>query len=73
MLLSAEKVSRSFGNLMALADATLDVAAGEIVGLIGPNGAGKSTFFNCIAGDLVPGPIRGRGREEGVRRCAGHG
>jgi branched-chain amino acid transport system ATP-binding protein len=54
MLLSAEKVSRSFGNLMALADATLDVAAGEIVGLIGPNGAGKSTFFNCIAGDLVP-------------------
>jgi branched-chain amino acid transport system ATP-binding protein len=54
MLLSAEKVSRSFGSLMALADATLEVAAGEIIGLIGPNGAGKSTFFNCIAGDLVP-------------------
>src|SRR5438046_5438091 len=54
MLLSAEKVSRSFGNLMALADATLDVAAGEIGGLIGPNGAGKSTFFNCVAGDLAP-------------------
>ena len=33
---------------------TVDVSAGEIVGLIGPNGAGKSTFFNCVAGDLAP-------------------
>ena len=54
MLLSAEQVSKSFGGFRAVADADLQVAAGEIVGLIGPNGAGKSTFFNCIAGDLVP-------------------
>ena len=54
MLLSAREVTRSFGSFMALSGATLDVAAGEIVGLIGPNGAGKSTFFNCVAGDLAP-------------------
>src|ERR687884_2329558 len=54
MLLSARNVSKSFGRLRALDDATLEVAEGEIVGLIGPNGAGKSTFFNCLAGDLAP-------------------
>ena len=54
MLLSAQNVSRSFGDLVALSSASLDVAKGEIVGLIGPNGAGKSTFFNCVAGDLAP-------------------
>jgi branched-chain amino acid transport system ATP-binding protein len=54
MLLEAENVSRSFLGFVALDDANLTVAPGEIVGLIGPNGAGKSTFFNCIAGDLRP-------------------
>ncbi|HEX7970561.1 MAG TPA: ATP-binding cassette domain-containing protein, partial [Stellaceae bacterium] len=54
MLLSAEKVTKSFGSFKAVAGADLHVEAGEIVGLIGPNGAGKSTFFNCIAGDLRP-------------------
>jgi branched-chain amino acid transport system ATP-binding protein len=54
MLLSAREVSRSFGSFVALANASLDVGEGEIVGLIGPNGAGKSTFFNCVAGDIPP-------------------
>src|SRR5580692_8274149 len=54
MLLSAEKVSKAFGSFMAVRDADLAVAEGEIIGLIGPNGAGKSTFFNCLAGDTAP-------------------
>jgi len=54
MLLSAEKVAKTFGSFKAVAGADLHVESGEIVGLIGPNGAGKSTFFNCIAGDLRP-------------------
>ena len=54
MLLSAQGVSKSFGGFLAVADASLEVGEGEIVGIIGPNGAGKSTFFNCLAGDLVP-------------------
>jgi branched-chain amino acid transport system ATP-binding protein len=64
MLLETRDVSKAFGGFLALADATLVVEAGEIVGLIGPNGAGKSTFFNCIAGDLAPSG--GRIRFDGV-------
>jgi branched-chain amino acid transport system ATP-binding protein len=33
---------------------TLQVDAGQIVGLIGPNGAGKTTFLNCVAGTYKP-------------------
>jgi len=64
MLLETEEVAKSFGGFVALADASLAVEAGEIVGLIGPNGAGKSTFFNCIAGDFAPSA--GRIRFDGV-------
>ena len=64
MLLETQDVSKAFGGFVALADASLSVEAGEIVGLIGPNGAGKSTFFNCIAGDLAPSG--GRIRFDGV-------
>jgi branched-chain amino acid transport system ATP-binding protein len=64
VLLETQDVSKAFGGFVALADASLTVAAGEIVGLIGPNGAGKSTFFNCIAGDLAPSA--GRIRFDGI-------
>jgi len=33
---------------------SLDLAAGEALGVLGPNGAGKSTLFNLITGDLAP-------------------
>jgi branched-chain amino acid transport system ATP-binding protein len=47
-LLALENVMRRFGGILALDGLTLDVDAGEIVGLIGPNGAGKTTAFNII-------------------------
>lgn len=43
-------VRTSYGGVVAVDDVSLDVAAGEIVGVIGPNGAGKTTLFDVISG-----------------------
>jgi branched-chain amino acid transport system ATP-binding protein len=53
-LLSIRGLTKRFGGLVAVSDVSLDVSAGEIVGLIGPNGAGKSTLFKVIAGIEAP-------------------
>jgi ABC-type branched-subunit amino acid transport system ATPase component len=53
-VLAARDVSKSFGGVHALRGVSLDVHAGEIVGLIGPNGSGKTTLLNCIAGVYPP-------------------
>jgi branched-chain amino acid transport system ATP-binding protein len=47
-LLSVTNVTRRFGGIVAVDDVSLDVEAGQIVGLIGPNGAGKTTLFNIV-------------------------
>ena len=53
-MLEVRDLSKSFGGLKAVDEASLDVRAGEIVGLIGPNGAGKTTLFAAIAGFHKP-------------------
>jgi branched-chain amino acid transport system ATP-binding protein len=62
-VLAVQGLEKRFGGVHALRGASLDVAAGEIVGLFGPNGAGKTTLFNLIAGAFAPdaGDIRLRG------------
>jgi branched-chain amino acid transport system ATP-binding protein len=49
-LLEVRQLAIAYGDAPAVWDASLDVAAGEIVSVIGPNGAGKSTLVNTIAG-----------------------
>ena len=59
-VLEVTGVSKHFGGIRAVNDASIKVAAGEIHALIGPNGAGKTTLFNLISGLYTPdqGTIR---------------
>lgn len=54
MMLTIEKISKSFGEKQVLEDISFSVQAGEFVSLIGPSGSGKSTLFNLIGGLLEP-------------------
>ena len=65
IVLDVRDVSKTFGGIRAVTDASLQVGAGEIHALIGPNGAGKTTLFNLVSG-LYPtdsGTIKLNGRE----------
>ena len=53
-ILTGEKLTRRFGGLKAIDDVSIEVQAGEIVGIIGPNGAGKTTLFNLLSGFMKP-------------------
>lgn len=72
MILETQRISRSFGKLVALNDVDLKVKEGEIFGIAGPNGAGKSTFFNVISGYYPPtsGKIIFKGQD--ITRLASH-
>ena len=63
-LLSAERVRKEFGGLVAANDVDFTIPKGAIVSLIGPNGAGKTTFFNMLTG--VYRPTSGRIVFDGV-------
>jgi branched-chain amino acid transport system ATP-binding protein len=53
-ILKTSKLTKRFGNLIAVNQVGLEIKKGEIIGLIGPNGAGKTTFFNLITGLEAP-------------------
>jgi len=52
--LGVEKLTRTFGEVLAVDEVSLGVEQGELRAIIGPNGAGKTTLFNCIMGALDP-------------------
>ncbi len=54
MTLALKGVSRAFGGVKAVDEATFTVEPGEVHGLIGPNGAGKTTLLNLISGLIRP-------------------
>jgi polar amino acid transport system ATP-binding protein len=47
-IIEIEHVSKRFGRVVALDDASLTVERGEVVVIIGPSGSGKSTLLRCI-------------------------
>lgn len=49
-ILRVERVSKRFGNVVALHDVTMSVPAGQVTCLLGDNGAGKSTLIQILAG-----------------------
>jgi branched-chain amino acid transport system ATP-binding protein len=79
-VLSATGLGVSYGGVRALANVSLGVGEGELMGLIGPNGAGKTTFIDAITGfvsstgsvaldgeEISPLSLDGRARR-GLRR-----
>lgn len=52
VILKADHITKTFGGLRAIDNASLYLCEGEVLGLIGPNGAGKTTMFNMISGTL---------------------
>jgi len=64
-ILVVNNLQKSFGRLVAVDDLSLEVKAGEILGMMGPNGAGKTTVFNLLTGIIKPdgGTITFKGKD----------
>jgi len=52
--IQTHKLSKTFGNFVAVQDLSLEVQAGEIFGFLGANGAGKTTAMRMLCGLLKP-------------------
>lgn len=74
--LELDRLTKRFGDVVALDDLSLDVAAGEILGFVGSNGAGKSTAMRIVLGVLAAdaGEVRWDGRpiDAAARRRIGY-
>ncbi|HXH82685.1 MAG TPA: ATP-binding cassette domain-containing protein, partial [Candidatus Tectomicrobia bacterium] len=68
--LRATGLTKAYGGVLALADATLELRAGELRGLVGANGAGKSTLVKILTGLVAP--TRGEVTVDGRPLRLGH-
>jgi ABC-2 type transport system ATP-binding protein len=66
-ILHAQSLGKRYGRREALAQCTLEIPPGHVVGLVGPNGAGKTTLLKIACGMLAPssGRIEVLGHEPG--------
>ena len=51
---SAQDLSRNYGDKRAVRDVNVELRRGEVLGLLGPNGAGKTTTMQMLTGNLAP-------------------
>ena len=72
LIIDAQHIQKSFGELQILKGISLQVRRGEVVVLIGASGSGKTTFIRCInlLEDIQGGRIRVNGRAMGYRERA---
>ena len=61
-----EHVRKTFGQVVAADDVSLEVKSGELFFLLGPSGCGKTTLLRCIAG-FCPGLPLSLARERSTR------
>ena len=54
VILRLDRITKAYGDILAVNDLNLEINTGEILGLLGPNGAGKTTTINLIAGIIKP-------------------
>lgn len=53
-MVSVDRITKSFGDVRAVAGISFDIQPGQVVGLLGPNGAGKTTTMRILMGYLYP-------------------
>lgn len=53
-MITVNALYAGYGTKMVVSNASLEVAAGECVGLLGPSGSGKTTLLRCLTGELRP-------------------
>src|SRR4030095_954588 len=70
--LETERLTRSFGSLVAVNSVSLVIRRGELRSIIGPNGAGKTTFFRLVSGEMAPSSGRVKFRDADITGLPQH-